>query len=51
MSIIPTSIRYSLGLHVSSNELIKLEKMDVKYIRNIDIARLDKTLLTTKTVK
>lgn len=52
MSLIPASIRSSLGLHVSSNELSKLEKMDVKNIRNIDIARLDKTLLTTKkTVK
>lgn len=45
--IINPALREQLGLNISSSELKKLEKLDVKHIRNVDILRLKQTLRTS----
>lgn len=45
--IINPALREQLGLNISSSELKKLEKLDVKHIRNVDLLRLKQTLRTS----
>ncbi len=45
--VINPALREQLGLNISLSELKKLEKLDVKNIRNVDILRLKQTFRTS----
>ncbi|NRD75475.1 hypothetical protein HQQ94_20080 [Shewanella sp. VB17] len=50
MTIIPPQIRVKFGLNVSTNELKKIEKLDVKHIKNITTSRLKQTFRKTNNI-